>query len=238
MCLRSLFSAPGIFPQPLGKGALLYLAGSQSEHGFRCFFLAGLEHIAVQFKKQHSHHEPGPFIAVDERAVTDNPRCIQSGKVDHVRSIGVRIVLARTGKRGVQEAVIAQATSAAVQCQQAGMDGKRIALFDPKGLFHWLFREGVQRIAIARHDVLCLGHFLRELGIVRREAVFSIGFLDQKQWFSIAGLQALDHFLGQDDTERVAEFADLELNRRKLLIVITIVITFKARRSSLFSESG
>jgi hypothetical protein len=42
-------------------------------------------------------------------------------------------------------------------------------------------------------------------------------------------LKSVDGFLGQHHAERIADFADLELDHREPLIVITMVTTFLKR---------
>src|SRR6266496_3014743 len=70
----------------------------------------------------------------------------------------------------------------------------------------------MQRIAVAANDVLGLRHLFLERGIVRREPIATVRSLDQKQQFTVAGMQTVDSLFRQANTERVAEFADLQFD--------------------------
>src|ERR1700704_1904813 len=70
----------------------------------------------------------------------------------------------------------------------------------------------MKRIAVTANDVLSLRHLFLESGVVRGEPVATVRSFDQEQQFAVASMQTVDRFLGQDNTERVSEFADLKFD--------------------------
>ena len=75
----------------------------------------------------------------------------------------------------------------------------------------------MERVAIAFNNIFRLRHFLFKGRIVRGELVATVRRFDQEQGLSIFRVQAVDHLFGQNDTERVADFADLEFDHGKCL---------------------
>jgi len=74
------------------------------------------------------------------------------------------------------------------------------------------FRENPQSVAVTIHDAARYSHLLFELGIPSSELVRSLRGFDQKQSVGLGGVQPLEDFSRQDDTQRIAELADFELD--------------------------
>lgn len=63
------------------------------------------------------------------------------------------------------------------------------------------------------------------VNMIGRQPVTAIRRFNQKQRLAVLRVQAIDHFLGQHDAERMTHFADLEFDHGKHLAVITKIIT-------------
>ena len=60
------------------------------------------------------------------------------------------------------------------------------------------------------HDLFSLRHFLLEGRIVSCEPAITVRRLHQEEPLPVPRAQSANNFFGQDDTERVAEFAGFE----------------------------
>ncbi|HEU0046761.1 MAG TPA: hypothetical protein VFQ43_04020, partial [Nitrososphaera sp.] len=80
------------------------------------------------------------------------------------------------------------------------------------------FRQGPQSVLVAGHDVLDLLHLLLEGRVVGRKAIVARCAFNQEELFSIAGLEAVDHFFRENHPQGVAEFPDFEFDHCIMLL--------------------
>ena len=113
------------------RGLGLGGGGALSGH-FRCG-----EASAVEFEEQDANHETGALVAIDERMVAHDACRIGCCQVEEVGRIGIGVKLLRASKRGIQQGVIPHTGRAAVQREQAIMEGKCIPRVDLEQLGHW-----------------------------------------------------------------------------------------------------
>ncbi len=123
---------------------------------------------------------------------------IGCGPVDDLGSAAIDEKLLGAGQCGFERSVIAQASGAAMQCQETAVKPERIPPVDHRMAFS--LGEDVQGVAIAAEDILRLGHFLFECRVVWREAITAFRSFDQEEGLALAGLQAVDHLFGEDNT--------------------------------------
>ena len=70
-------------------------------------FLARGKAIAVEFEKQDAHYEASTLVAIDERVIAHNTCRIGRRHIDHVRALGIGILLLRAGQCRLQQPPIA-----------------------------------------------------------------------------------------------------------------------------------
>ncbi len=164
--------SPHVSPQPSGKCSFIDLARRKIQDGLSGVFLAGIESEAVEFEEQNTDYETGALVAIEERMVADNTGAVKSGHCDDVGTVGIRMVLSGTRQSGLQKPSVAQPGRTAVDGHKAVVDRQNVTFLDPDRFFpsahcRLSLCQGVERIAIAGHDLFGLGHFLLESGIVR-----------------------------------------------------------------------
>src|SRR6202035_3949836 len=72
-----------------------------------------------------------PLVAVHERMVADNARSIESCHRNHVRILGIGMMLAGSSQSRLEETFIAQSRASAVGRQQLVVDRDDVALLNP-----------------------------------------------------------------------------------------------------------
>src|SRR6202167_1517018 len=70
----------------------------------------------------------------------------------------------------------------------------------------------MQRIAVAADDVSGLLHFLFEGRVIRCQLIRAVRALNEEKTVSFIGVKTPDRFSGQNDPERIANLANLELD--------------------------
>jgi hypothetical protein len=114
----------------------IQISGGQLHDGLRGVFFASGEAVAIQFEKEDPHYKARALVPIHKRMVANNPGRISSGHGNDISRFSIGEVLLRPGQRRFQQAVIAKASGAAVQRQQAIMKNERIALVYPNWVFH------------------------------------------------------------------------------------------------------
>ena len=89
----------------------------------------------MKLEEQNTDNESCPFVAIYERMVADDTGCVKSGHCHDVCIIGVGMVLAGTGKSGLQKPSVPQSRRAAVDGYKAVVDGQDIAFLNPERFF-------------------------------------------------------------------------------------------------------
>lgn len=85
---------PRILTQPRRVTSFIERARRQSHDRLRRILLLGPELEAVEFQEENADHKSRPLVAIDKRMVADDARSVQGGHFDHVRSLGICMVLA------------------------------------------------------------------------------------------------------------------------------------------------
>ena len=70
----------------------------------------------------------------------------------------------------------------------------------------------MQSVAVALDDLIRSCQLFLEGWIVWRKLASAFRRFDEKERFTVAGLQAVDHFFRQHNAQRVPEFADFQYN--------------------------
>ncbi len=80
--------------QPGRVGRLVERAAREAQDGLRGMLLAGHEAESVELKEEDACNKTSPLVAVHERMVADNARSIESCHRNHVRMLGIGMMLA------------------------------------------------------------------------------------------------------------------------------------------------
>ena len=93
--------------------------------------------VAVQFQKEDSNNETGALVAIDEGTVAHDARGVGRRKIDEIDVSSMSELLLRARQGGFQQRIVTQAGRAAMERQQAIMQGERIPLVYPDRLRHF-----------------------------------------------------------------------------------------------------
>ncbi len=134
---RGLSLSPGfaVRPQPRCVAGFVSFAGRQIQNRLCGTLFTSYEIETVQFEKQHSDHESGALIAIDERTVADDASRIKCGQFHNGGGIGIDVMLTGTRQRRLQKPLISQSLGAAVSGEEAVMNRQDVAFFDPEWVF-------------------------------------------------------------------------------------------------------
>ena len=100
--------------QPGRVRRLIERAAGETQDGLGGILLACYEDEAVELKEKDARNKTSPLVAVDERMVADDARRIERRHLNHVRMLGIGMMLAGSGQSRLQKTFIAQSRAAAV----------------------------------------------------------------------------------------------------------------------------
>jgi hypothetical protein len=105
------------------------------------------ESEAIEFQEQDTDYKSRSLVAVDKRMVADKAGGIKGSHLDHVRGVGICVVLAGARKSGSQKPFIAQSWETAMVGQKPVVNREGVALFDPDRFvsFHFARARSVLR---------------------------------------------------------------------------------------------
>jgi hypothetical protein len=106
------------------------------DYGLRRHLFTGGKTIAIELEEENSNQEAGSLVAVDERMVGNNSRCVERSQVDDIRRGTVGMMLQRPRQRGLQQRFAPHSWASAVQCEQPIMQRQRVPFVYPFGRPH------------------------------------------------------------------------------------------------------
>jgi len=144
----ALCGISNVLTQPDGKGGFVDLAGGKGLRQRGGLSLGSDELVAVPVEKDVGSHKAHPLVAVDERLVGDDAGGVSGAKRGEV---GCFIAAQIPGpcKRGLEQALVAQAGGASEFRQNHLVDGEKHMFFKPGGLAagHFASSRSVLRYA-------------------------------------------------------------------------------------------
>jgi len=147
---RSSVLPPGPFavgPQPRRVCGLIERARRKAQNRLGCVLLACNESEAVEFQEQDTDYKSRSLVAIDKGMVADKAAGIKGSDLDHVRGVGISVVLEGARQSGLQKPFIAQSWGTAMVGQKPVVNREGVALFDPDRLvsFHFARARSVLR---------------------------------------------------------------------------------------------
>lgn len=130
--LLNLTAPPrAVLAQPVALAGLVKPPCGQTHDSLCSVGFAGFEVEAVEFEEHNTHYKTRSLLAIHERMVTDNVRCVEGGHFDDAGGISASVVLARPGEGRFQESLIPNSRGTAANRQIPIMDRERITDLDP-----------------------------------------------------------------------------------------------------------
>ena len=99
-------------------------------------FLGSGEAVSVCFEEQRAQEEASPLVPIREWMIANDCGGVRRCQFNDAGIAALRVKLPRSRQGGFKQTMVAQTGRATVQCQQAAMDGERLALLDPGRFLH------------------------------------------------------------------------------------------------------
>lgn len=183
------------------------VAGGHGEGGDGCFGVARVEVKVVLGQEEFHGDVGGALVAVDVWMVAGDGDGIGGGEGGDVR-LAIDGKVLWPGERAFEQTGVSQAGGAAVFGELDVVDGVDPAAVQPIWAGH-LLRQFTQDGAALFHDAAGFGHVGLE-GRVGWGEAHAVRGLDDVKGIALGEAETGQHFLGQDDADRVANGGELE----------------------------